>query len=115
MYPPHRTVYDDGLDDGKEVRSLHNAWADSTTSHGRLMMTVLGGLAEFERELITARTSEGRKRAKDSGIKFGPKFKLNKFQRAVAMQRKNAGKPSPLSVEPTASASQQSHDRTANV
>src|SRR5271165_6938566 len=40
-------------------RSLGDAWAD-TTAHGRLMLTVLGGLAEFERELIRARTGEGR-------------------------------------------------------
>ena len=37
-------------------RSLGDAWADTTTSHGRLMLTVLGGLAEFERDLIRART-----------------------------------------------------------
>src|SRR5215813_10810807 len=48
-----------------------NTWADTTTAHGRLMLTVLGGLAEFERELIRARTGEGRKRAKDRGVKFG--------------------------------------------
>src|SRR5215207_10767195 len=41
-------------------RSLNDAWADTTTPHGRLMLTVLGGLAEFERELIRARTGEGR-------------------------------------------------------
>jgi DNA invertase Pin-like site-specific DNA recombinase len=35
-------------------RSLHDTWADTTTAHGRLMLTVLGGLAEFERELIRA-------------------------------------------------------------
>jgi DNA invertase Pin-like site-specific DNA recombinase len=28
-----------------------DTWADTTTPHGRLMLTVLGGLAEFEREL----------------------------------------------------------------
>ena len=44
-------------------RSLGNPWADSTSPHGRLMLTVLGGLAEFERHLILARTDEGRKRA----------------------------------------------------
>src|SRR5215475_4777049 len=43
-------------------RSLVDTWADTTTPHGRLMLTVLGGLAEFERELIRARTGEGRKR-----------------------------------------------------
>jgi hypothetical protein len=41
-------------------RSLGDAWADTTTAHGRLMLTVLGGLAEFERELIRIRTGEGR-------------------------------------------------------
>ncbi|MBM3653469.1 MAG: recombinase family protein, partial [Alphaproteobacteria bacterium] len=35
---------------GAGFRSLHDAWADTTTPHGRLMLTVLGGLAEFERE-----------------------------------------------------------------
>ena len=33
--------------------------ADTTTAHGRLMLTVLGGLAEFERELIRIRTGDG--------------------------------------------------------
>jgi DNA invertase Pin-like site-specific DNA recombinase len=37
-------------------KSLGDTWADTTTSHGRLMLTILGGLAEFERELIRSRT-----------------------------------------------------------
>ena len=37
---------------GAGFRSLADTWADTTTPHGRLMLTVLGGLAEFERELI---------------------------------------------------------------
>ena len=57
-------------------RSLGDAWADTTTSHGRLMLTVLGGLAEFERDLIRARTGEGRERAKARGVKMGRKPKL---------------------------------------
>ena len=52
---------------GAGFRSLNDAWADTTTAHGRLMLTILGGLAEFERELIRARTSEGRARAKARG------------------------------------------------
>jgi DNA invertase Pin-like site-specific DNA recombinase len=44
-------------------KSLGDTWADTTTSHGRLMLTVLGGLVEFERHLIRARTGEGRARA----------------------------------------------------
>jgi DNA invertase Pin-like site-specific DNA recombinase len=44
-------------------RSLSDAWANTTTPHGRLMLTVLGGLTEFERDLIRARTGEGHERA----------------------------------------------------
>src|SRR5215475_7389580 len=68
-------------------RSLNDAWADTTTPHGRLMLTVLGGLAEFERELILARTSDGRTRAKDRGVRFGRPAALTAHQRAEALQR----------------------------
>jgi Resolvase, N terminal domain len=56
---------------GAGFRSLRDTWADTTSPHGRLMLTVLGGLAEFERELIRARTGEGRKRAQERGVRFG--------------------------------------------
>src|SRR5215472_3271598 len=49
---------------GASFKSLSDQWADTTTPHGRLMLTVLGGLAEFERHLILTRTSEGRARAR---------------------------------------------------
>jgi DNA invertase Pin-like site-specific DNA recombinase len=52
---------------GAGFRSLKDAWADTTTPHGRLMLTVLGGLAEFERELIRARTGDGRSEPKPVG------------------------------------------------
>jgi len=68
-------------------RSLRDAWADTTTPHGRLMLTVLGGLAEFERELIRARTGDGRARAKARGVKFGRPAALTPHQRAEALQR----------------------------
>jgi DNA invertase Pin-like site-specific DNA recombinase len=68
-------------------RSLKDSWADTTTPHGRLMLTVLGGLAEFERELIRARTGEGRKRAKDRGVKFGRPAALTTHQRYEALRR----------------------------
>src|SRR5437660_713598 len=54
-------------------RSLGDIWADTTTSHGRLMLTVLGGLAEFERDLIRTRTGEGRARAVARGVTMGPR------------------------------------------
>lgn len=72
-------------------RSLGDVWADTTTPHGRLLLTVLGGLAEFERELILARTSEGRERAKARGVKMGRKPKLTPHQRIEALARREAG------------------------
>src|SRR5215831_1226428 len=72
---------------GAGFKSLKDTWADTTTQHGRLMLTVLGGLAEFERELIRARTGEGRKRAKASGVKFGRPAALTPDQRQEAIQR----------------------------
>ena len=68
-------------------RSLKDTWADTTTPHGRLMLTVLGGLAEFERELIRARTGDGRARAKARGVRFGRPTALTPHQRAEALQR----------------------------
>jgi DNA invertase Pin-like site-specific DNA recombinase len=56
---------------GASFKSLADAWADTTTSRGRLMLTVLGGLTEFERELIKARTGEGRARAKAAAPTLG--------------------------------------------
>ena len=50
-------------------RHLGDTWADTVTAHGRLMLTALCGLAEFERELIRARTGEGRERAKARGVR----------------------------------------------
>jgi DNA invertase Pin-like site-specific DNA recombinase len=76
---------------GASFRSLGDAWADTTTPHGRLMLTVLGGLAEFERHLILARTGEGRKRAQARGVRFGRKLKLTPHQRSEALARREAG------------------------
>ena len=76
---------------GAGFRSLGDPWADTTTPHGRSMLTVLGGLAEFERHLILVRTSEGRQRAKARGIRFGRKLKLTKHQREEALARREAG------------------------
>jgi DNA invertase Pin-like site-specific DNA recombinase len=72
---------------GAGFRSLGDPWADTTTPHGRLMVTVLGGLAEFERHLILARTAEGRQRAQARGVKFGRKPALTKHQREEALAR----------------------------
>jgi len=72
-------------------QTLRDTWADTTTAHGRLMLTVLGGLAEFERELIRTRTGEGRERAKARGVVLGRKPKLTRHQRREAIARREAG------------------------
>jgi DNA invertase Pin-like site-specific DNA recombinase len=84
-------------------RSLADTWADTTTAHGRLMLTVLGGLAEFERELIRARTGEGRARAKANGQSLGRKPKLTPHQRSEAIERAIAAKRSAASPAATTS------------
>jgi DNA invertase Pin-like site-specific DNA recombinase len=76
---------------GAGFKSLADTWADTTTPHGRLILTVLGGLAEFERELIRSRTGEGRKRAMARGVRFGRPPKLTHHQRQEALQRLAAG------------------------
>lgn len=55
------------------------------------MLTVLGGLAEFERELILSRMSEGRERAKARGVKLGRKPKLTDHQRLETIRRRDQG------------------------
>jgi DNA invertase Pin-like site-specific DNA recombinase len=76
---------------GASFKSLGDGWADTTTPHGRLMLTVLGGLAEFERHLILTRTSEGRQRAQQRGVRFGRKPSLTQHQRQEALARRAAG------------------------
>jgi len=72
-------------------RSLGDAWADTTTAHGRLMLTVLGGLAEFERELIRVRTGEGRARAVARGQRMGRPPKVTPHQQREAVKRRDKG------------------------
>ena len=73
-------------------RSLADAWADTSTPHGKLIVTVLGGLAEFERSLILARTTEGRKRAQARGVRFGRKLKLTPHQQREALSPTRSGR-----------------------
>jgi DNA invertase Pin-like site-specific DNA recombinase len=75
-------------------KSLGDTWADTTTSHGRLMLTVLGGLSEFERDLIRARTGEGRARAVARGQKMGRPPKFTPHQQKEAIKRRDSGEES---------------------
>jgi len=80
------TVLDTIAGKGAGFKSLKDQWADTTTPHGKLLVTILAGFAEFERSLIIARTDEGRKRAMANGVKFGRKHKLTGHQKQEAIR-----------------------------
>lgn len=67
--------------------SLGESWCDTTTEVGRLMLTIMGGISEFERGLIRKRCEEGIERAKRKGVTFGRKRKLDKEMVRVAADR----------------------------
>jgi DNA invertase Pin-like site-specific DNA recombinase len=79
------------VDAKAQFRSLAEPWADTGTSTGRLMLAVLGGLADVERDLIRTRTAEGRSRAQKRGQRMGRKPKLTEAQQAEARQRRAEG------------------------
>jgi DNA invertase Pin-like site-specific DNA recombinase len=78
-------------DKGAGFRSLADPMLDTTSAHGRLILAVLGALAEFERSMILARTTDGRRRAMDRGVQFGRKPKLSAYQMQEAMARRANG------------------------
>ncbi|NYI28233.1 recombinase family protein [Sulfitobacter geojensis] len=76
---------------GAKLKALTDSWADTTTPTGKLILTVLGGLAEFERSLIAERTAEGRERARRAGRRLGRPPKLSQFQRDVVLKMRLDG------------------------
>ena len=76
---------------GVRFCSLAEPWADTGTSTGRLMLAVLGGLADVERDLIRTRTAEGRSRARARGQHMGRPPALTPEQQAEARQRRAEG------------------------
>jgi DNA invertase Pin-like site-specific DNA recombinase len=79
------------VDAKAQFRSLAEPWADTGTSTGRLMIAVLGGLADVERDLIRTRTAEGRDRAKRRGQHMGRPPRLTPAQKAEARRRRAEG------------------------
>jgi DNA invertase Pin-like site-specific DNA recombinase len=76
---------------GADIKVLDNPALDTTTLHGKLLFDILGAIAEFERGIIAARTSEGRKAAKARGVHMGRPPKLTPHQRREALQRRENG------------------------
>jgi DNA invertase Pin-like site-specific DNA recombinase len=86
----HNIIHElDGL--GCGFVSLREGWCDTTTSAGRLMMTIMGGIAQFERELIRSRCEEGIERAKRKGTKFGRPTRLDDGEKRKIAERYAAG------------------------
>jgi DNA invertase Pin-like site-specific DNA recombinase len=76
------------VDAKAQFRSLAEPWADTGTSTGRLMLAVLGGLADVKRDLIRTGTAEGRSRAKAQGRQMGRPPALQPAQQKEATQRR---------------------------
>ncbi len=79
------------VDAKAQFRSLAEPWANTATSTGRLMVAVLGGLADVERDLIRTRTAEGRNRAEARGQHMGRPPKLTPQQQKEARRRRAEG------------------------
>jgi DNA invertase Pin-like site-specific DNA recombinase len=79
------------VDAKAQFRSLAEPWADTGTSTGRLMLAVLGGLADVERDLIRTRTAKGRSRAKERGQPMGRPPSLTPAQKKEATRRRAQG------------------------
>ena len=75
----------------RKFRSLAEQWADTATSTGRLMLAVLSGLADVERDLIRTRSAKGRSRAKARGQHMGRPPALTPQQQTEARQRRADG------------------------
>ena len=80
------------VDAKAQFRSLAEPWADTAASAGWLMIAVLGGLADVERDLIRTRTAEGRERAKARGVTLQRKPKLTTHQQQEARRRRDRGR-----------------------
>ena len=74
------------------VIAMNGLAFDLSTPYGRIMATILAGIAEFERELIKARTAEGRRRAMAEGKRFGRLPKLSAYQEAEIARRRAEGR-----------------------
>jgi len=84
---------------GAGLRSISEPWADTTSPAGKMILTVFGGIAEFERSLIRERTGAGRKAAMKRGVKFGRPPKLTQQQILLAARLADEGQTVPQIAE----------------
>ena len=84
---------------GAGLRSISEPWADTTSPAGKMILTVFGGIAEFERSLIRERTGAGRKAAMKRGVRFGRPPKLSQQQILLAARLADEGQTVPQIAE----------------
>lgn len=71
---------------GANIKSLKEAWLDTTTPQGKLLFTIFAGVSQFERDLTYERTMEGLAAARARGRKGGrPKANTKSVQQALAL------------------------------
>jgi DNA invertase Pin-like site-specific DNA recombinase len=84
-------IVDELTSRGAKLRSLAEPWCDTTSDLGQLVLTILGGLAQFERSLIMTRTQAGIAKAKENGVEFGRPRRLNARQKQIIAERYTKG------------------------
>ena len=84
---------------GAGLRSICEPWADTTSPAGKMILTVFGGIAEFERALIRERTGAGRNAAMKRGVKFGRPPKLTQQKILLAARLADEGQTVPQIAE----------------
>ena len=71
---------------GADIKSLKEAWLDTTTPQGKLLFTIFAGVSQFERDLTYERTMDGLAAARARGRKGGrPKANAKAIEQALAL------------------------------
>ena len=76
---------------GVRVHCLALGGVDLTSSAGRMTMSVIAAVAEFERDLLVERTQQGLARARKQGKALGRPAALSETQRFEAIENLKAG------------------------
>ena len=76
---------------GAQMRSLQDPLIDTTSPNGKLIFGIFAVLAEYERDLIRARTIEGLAAARERGQRLGRQEALNKEQKESLVMLRQGG------------------------
>jgi DNA invertase Pin-like site-specific DNA recombinase len=76
---------------GATIKALDDSWLDTGSAHGQLVLTIMGALSEFERQMIKSRCAEGIARSRAKGTVFGRKHVLDHGQKQRIAERFASG------------------------